>query len=198
MKSSLWLGAMCALIVVAGCSGMKQPATQTVAAAEAALGAIKENAAKYAPDALHSVEAQIASLKDSLAKGDYKAVMAAGPKVTAAIGDLSSTVKAKQAEIEAAAAEAAEKWNSLGGDVPKMLEAIQSRVDILSKAKRLPKNLDKAAFASAKTGLDSLKASWAEAGSSFSSGNVADAVAKAQSVKDKGTEIMRTLGMTGT
>ena len=124
MKKTLWLGALCALTLIAGCSNMKEPATQAVASVESSLTAIKGSAEKYAPDALHSVESQIGSLKDSLAKGDYKAVMSAAPTVTAAIGDLGKAVKSKQAEIETAAMLAAENWKSLGGDVPKMLEEI--------------------------------------------------------------------------
>jgi uncharacterized lipoprotein len=117
MKSSFWLGAVCALVVVAGCSSMEQPARQAVATAEASLAAIKEDAVKYAPDTLHSVQAQIASLEDTLATGDYKAVMTALPNVASAIAELGATVKARQAEIEAAAARAANERQSPGGDV---------------------------------------------------------------------------------
>ncbi len=154
---------------------MKEPATQAVSSAEASLAAIKDTAAKYAPDALQSVESQVAALKDSLAKGDYKAVMASVPNVTSAISSLKDAATAKKAEIEAAVAQATEQWKSLGSDLPKMIEAVQSRVDILSKSKKLPRNIDKAAFESAKTGLDTMKAGWTEASSAFSSGNVADA-----------------------
>ncbi len=196
MKRSFWLAALCALAFIAGCSGLKEPATQAVASAETSLAAIKDIAAKYAPDALQSVESQLTALKDSLAKGDYKAVMASAPNITAAIGSLKDAATAKQAEIQAAVAQATEQWKSLGGDLPKMLEAVQSRVDILSKSKKLPPNIDKAAFESAKTSLDTMKAGWTEASSAFTSGSVTDAVAKAQAIKDKGAEVMRALGMT--
>jgi len=96
MKSSLWLAAACALVVAAGCSGMKVPAAQAVASAESSLAVIRGDAAKYAPAALHSVEAQIASLKDNLAKADYKAVMGSVPNVTRAIRDLGNTVRANK------------------------------------------------------------------------------------------------------
>jgi len=196
MKGSFWLTALFALALVAGCSNLKEPATQAVSAAEASLASIRDTAAEYAPDALKSVESQVAALKDNLAKEDYKAVMASAPNVSAAISSLNDTAMAKKAEVQAAVAKATQQWNSLAGDLPKMLEAIGSRVDILSKSKRLPKNIDKAAFEAAKTSLDTMKAGWAEASSAFSSGKVAEAVAKAQSIKDQGTEVMRTLGMT--
>lgn len=194
-RKSLWLTGLCAaVLIVAACANLKEPATQAVASAESALAAMKDDAAKYAPDALAPVEAEVASLKASLDKKDYKAVMASAPNVTKAIAGLKDTVAAKKAEMEAALAS---QWTSLSADLPKMVEAIQSRVDTLSKSRKLPKNVDKAAFESAKSGLESLKATWTEATSAASSGAVADAVAKAQAVKEKGTEIMTQLGMTG-
>ena len=194
-RKSLWLTSLCAaVLIVAACANLKEPATQAVATAESSLAALKDEAAKYAPDALASVEAEVASLKESLAKKDYKAVMAAAPNVTKAIAGLKDTIATKKAEMETALAA---QWTSLSADLPKMVEAIQSRVDTLSKSRKLPKNVDKAAFDAAKSGLESLKATWAEATSASSSGNMADAVAKAQAVKDKGTEIMSQLGMTG-
>jgi hypothetical protein len=194
-RKSLWLTTLCAaVLVIAACANLKEPATQAVASAEASLAALKDEAAKYAPDALTPVEAEVAAMKDSLAKKDYKTVMASGPKVTASIAALKDTIAAKKAEMEAALAS---QWTALSADLPKMVEAIQSRVDTLSKSRKLPKNVDKAAFEAAKSGLESLKATWAEATSASSSGNIADAVAKAQAVKDKGTEIMSQLGMTG-
>ncbi|MEJ0036587.1 MAG: hypothetical protein WDO68_10945 [Gammaproteobacteria bacterium] len=196
MKRLLFPAALCALALIAACSNLKEPATQAISAAEASLAPVKEAAAKYAPEALQSVESQIASLKDNLAKGDYKAVMASAPTVTSAISGLSDTVAAKTKEIEAALAQAKDQWTSLGGDLPRMIEAIQSRVDILSKSKQLPRNIDKAAFDSARTGLDTLKSGWTEASGAFSSGNVTDAVTKAKAIKDKAAEVMHTLGMT--
>ena len=192
-RKSLWLTSLCAAVLIAACANLKEPATQAVASAESSLAAMKDEASKYAPEALAPVEAQVTSLKENLAKKDYKAVMAAAPNVTAAIASLKETVAAKKAEMDTALAS---QWTSLSADLPQMVEAIQSRVDTLSKSRRLPKNIDKAAFDAAKSGLESIKATWAEATSAAGSGNVADAVAKAQSVKEKGTEIMAQLGMT--
>ena len=77
----------------------------------------------------------------------------------------------------------------------KVLETIQGRVDILSKAKTLPANVDKATLEGAKTGLDSMNKAWADAQASFSSGNMADALAKANALKGQAAEIMTKLGM---
>jgi hypothetical protein len=194
LTHSIWLSLATALLVV-GCANQKEPAMKLVADAESALSAVKDDAAKYVPSDLQSVEASVASLKDNVAKGDYKAVLAGAPAVMSAIDSLKAAVVAKKAEAEAAMAAAATEWSSLSADVPKMVEAIQSRVDILGKAKKLPKNLSQEAFDSAKSGLDSMKSLWAEASSAFSSGDAVNAVDKAKGVKAKGEEVLKLLGM---
>ena len=138
------------------------------------------------------MEAQVASLKDKLAKGDYKAVLAEAPQVQAAVASLQETVSGKKHAM----AEATGQWNSLSADVPKMVAAIQSRVDILGQSRKLPKNVSQAAFDSAKSGLDYMKSTWAEATSAFSSGDAVGAVDKANAVKQKGNEVLQQLGMT--
>jgi hypothetical protein len=103
----------------------------------------------------------------------------------------------KEEEARAAAAAAATaEWETYNADLPKMVSAIQSRVDILSQSKKLPANLSKESFDSAKLGLDLINATWAEATAAAASGNPVDAVAKAKVVQEKGAEVMGLLGMT--
>jgi len=192
---SRWIIVAAALLAV-GCANQKEPAQKAVAAAESAIAAIRDEAAKYAPDALQSAESALAGVKEKLAKGDYKAVLADSPQLTAAVNSLKEAVAGKKAEFEAAAAAATEEWNTLSADVPKMVEAIQSRVDILGKSKKLPKNVSQEAFDSAKSRLETMKATWAEATSAFAAGNAVDAAAKANSVRQTGTEVLAQLGMT--
>ncbi len=195
MKKPMFLAVVAAVLLVAGCASQKEPATQAIAAAERALDAVKQDAAKFVPNDLRSVESTIGSLKDSLAKGDYKAVLAEAPALMSSIGTLEDGIASKKAELEAAVAAAAQQWQGMATDLPKMVEAIQSRVDILSKSKTLPKSLDPASFESAKSGLEMMKSTWTEATNAFTTGNVQEAVSKAQQVKDKGAEVMRMLGL---
>jgi hypothetical protein len=55
--------------------------------------------------------------------------------------------------------------------------------------------MDKTAVESAKSGLESMNKAWTDAQASFSSGNLADALAKANAVKSQAAEIMTKLGM---
>jgi hypothetical protein len=179
------------LLVLAACAGMKDPATKAVSAAETALSSIKDDAAKYLPEELKGAEGTLASLKDNLAKGDYKAVMAGAPALMSSLDSLKTNVGAKLEEAKAATTE----WTSYAADLPKMVEAIQSRVTTLASSKKLPAGLNAAGLDAAKGGLESMKSMWADATAAFTGGNAIDAVAKAKGVKAKGEEVLKLLGM---
>ena len=194
-KLSHWLLAALAATLVMSCANQKAPAEQAVAVAEAALAAVRDSAQKYAPDQLQAVEDQLKGLKDSLAKGDYKAVLTGAPTVNSAINSLKDAAEAKKADADAASARAKDAWGPVSADVPMMIEAIAKRVDSLSKSHRLPKGVTKEGLAAAKSGLDSLKSQWTEATSAATSGDYTTAMAKAEGVKTKAAEMMRSLGM---
>jgi hypothetical protein len=179
------------LLAAGGCSRAKDDATRAVSTAEASLAAVRDDAARYMPNELQSVDSSVTALKASMAKGDYKVVKANAPAVNSSIESLKSGVAAKKEENTAAAAE----WNTYATDVPQMVTALQSRVDTLSKSKRMPKNMNAAAFGTVKTDLETLKADWAAASSAHDSGNDIEAVNKAKTAKATGERLLTQLGM---
>lgn len=189
-----WLMLVAVAVLAAGCASQKEPATKVVRDTEASINAVRQDAAIYAGPELKQAEAALLSLQEQLAKGDYKDVVAAAPAVTSQVATLQQTVSTRKAEAQAVIAAAREKWKSLSAEVPEMLTAIQSRVDMLSQSRRLPKNLTTQSFQTAKEGLESMQTTWAEATSAFGSGKPNDAVAKGQEVKDKGAEVLKLLG----
>jgi hypothetical protein len=186
----LWAIAATTLLVT-GCGKMKNEATQALTTLETSVSGLKEEGMKYAPIAYQGVESTLATLKDSLAKEDYKSVLAGTPELTKAVDSLKTAIASGKEQFEAATAE----WGSLAADVPKMVEAIQSRVDILSSSKKLPKNISQEAFDGAKSGLDSMKSMWSEATAAATDGKPGEAVEKAKAVKAKGAEVLAALGM---
>jgi hypothetical protein len=190
-----WLVVGIAAVIVFACASDKEPADQAVANIDTALGAVHDSAAKYAPDGLQSVEAQVATLKDNLSKGDYKKVLADAPTVTTAVAKLQQSAIANQEAADTKVAQTKQQWRSLSADVPKMVAAIQSRLDELSKSRRLPKGFSKASLGSAKAGLESLNSMWTEATNAVAAQDYAGGVAKGQAAKDKATEIMQELGL---
>ena len=195
-KKSVFVALTAAALLVVGCANQKDPALKAVADAEAALSSVRDDAAKYVPGDLAAAETSLSGLKDSAAKGDYKAVLAGAPAVMTQLGSLKDAAAAKKTEMDAAIEKAKGDWTALAKDVPAMVGALSSRLDILGKAKKLPAGLDAAKVTAAKTGLDGIKATWDAATAAFASGNVLDAVSKANEVKSKGAEIMASLGMT--
>ncbi len=196
MKKQLtWLMAAMMAMLIVGCANQKGPAEQAIAGAESGLNAIRDTAQKYVPDQLAAVDAQLASLKDAFGKGDYKAVMAGAPGLTAAIGSLKEAAAAKASEAEAAMAKAKDAWGATSTEVNNMVAALQSRVDMLSKSHHLPTGVTKDSLASAKSGLDSIKSAWNDANTAATSGDFTTAMAKASAVKDQATALMHSLGM---
>jgi hypothetical protein len=194
-KQSAWLLAILAALFLVGCAGEKEPAQTAIANAESALASIHDMAQKYAPDQLQAVETQLAGVKDAFAKGDYKGVMAAAPSLNSAVNALRDTADAKAKDAEAAMAAAKEAWGPLSTNMPNMVSAIQSRVDVLSKSHHLPAGVTKETLASAKSGLDALKSTWTDASNAASSGDYVTAVSKAQAMQAQGADIMKSLGM---
>ena len=176
------------LLLVVACASDKKPAEQAIKAAEDALNGIRGDAAKYVPDQLKGLDDTLKAAKDSFAKGDYKAALSSVKDVAAKAKDLKAAAEAKKAELT-------KSWDEMSAGLPKMVEAIKSRVDILSKSKKLPAGLDRAKFDGAKAGLSEITEMWTQAGDASKAGNLAEAVAKAKTIKDKAVEIMTTLGM---
>ncbi len=194
-KTFRYVTLLAVALLVSACAGQKDAATQAVAAIEASLSSIRDDAGKYAAGELQQAEAGLASLQDGLSKKDYKSVVAAAPAVSAQVASLTQSVSTRRDEALAAAAVATEQWKILSTEVPEMVSAIQSRVDILGQAKKLPKNLSADSYQAAKEGLESMKSGWTQATSQFGTGNPVDAVATAEAVKSKGAEVLKLLGM---
>ncbi len=185
---SLALVVLFALSLGACGNKAKGPAEAALKSAEDALNAGKAEAMKYIPDQVASAEDALKQAKGLFEKGDYAAAVSAAGAVAAKAKDLAAAVAAKKDELT-------KGWEGQSKLVPNMIDAIKSRVDILSRSKKLPATLDQAKFDGAKNGLAEITKTWDEANGAFKEGAIADAVAKAKSVKEKAVEIMNTLGM---
>ena len=186
-----------ATLMLVGCANQMEPAKQAIADIEAAITAAGPDASQYIPDELQAVTSQLTDLKARFDKKDYKGVVAAAPALlTQAQGLAGAAASAKQA-AEAAATEALNaEWTTLSGTLPAAVAAIESRVNILSKSKKLPANLDAATFESVQTGLADSKVLWDQATAAQASGNIEGAVTAARQVKEKTDAALAALGMT--
>ena len=182
-------------LVLAACANQKEPAEKAVAQVESSLAEIRADAEKYAAEELKGVDESVTKLKNNLTSKDYQAVVLGAPSVASAVKSLKETVAIKKADMEAVMAAAQAEWTDLSAKMPQMVEALQSRIDTLSKSRKLPSDLDKATFDTVKADFETLKTEWTEASSEFASGAAADAVRKARSAKSRGEVILAKLGM---
>jgi outer membrane murein-binding lipoprotein Lpp len=144
MKPTHWMKAFAsiavAVLVLAGCANQMEPAKKAIADIEAAVAAAGEDATKYIPDEVSAVQDKVANLKAQFDKKDYKGVLAAAPAILAEAQGLAANAATKKGEaMDALNGE----WNGLAASLPQALAAIQSRVDMLSKSKKLPAGVDK-------------------------------------------------------
>src|SRR4030095_185682 len=178
-----------AATLMAACgSGDKGPAETALKAAEAALESAKGEASKDMPDQVKSWESALSWAREKLSKGDYKAVLSEAPALTSKAQEVASAAAAKKAEL-------AKSWEDMSAGMPKVVEAIKSRVDILSQSKKLPAGMSAETLAQAKAGLSEITQQWTAATEASKGGNLADAVAKASSVKVKAAEVLTLLKM---
>lgn len=190
--SQVFLPLVAGALVLTGCSE-REPATQVVTQAETALEGLRANAAQFAPEELKAPEASLAAMKANLADKEYGAVLKDVPKFNEEVKVLQGAVVTNQTLAAAASTE----WETLNAEVPKTVEALQVRVDAL-KGTKLPKEISKATFEMAKSELETMKTTWAEATAAATAGNTQEAADKGRAVQAKGEELKNQLGMTQT
>jgi hypothetical protein len=100
-----------ALLAACG-SGDKGPAETALKAAEEAINTAKGEASKYMPDQVRSLESALASTREKLGKGDYKAVLSEAPALTSKAQEIASAAAAKKAELT-------KSWEGLSSGMPR-------------------------------------------------------------------------------
>ncbi len=185
MRTILALAAAGALVA---CASQKEPAQAALGAAEQAVAGVKAEAERYVPDQFKALSGALAGAKDLFTKGEYEKALAAAGDVTSKVKDVIGAVNAKKAELTKA-------WEQVAGAVPKMMEVLKSRLDVLSQAKKLPAGLDAAKLGGAKGAYEAAAGVFAQAGEALKAGNLQEAVAKGTAAKAKAAEAMTALGM---
>ena len=178
-----------AAILITGC-GDKGPATEAVASATESVEKVRVDAAQYAPKELAATDATLARMKQNLAKEEYKAVLKDIPEINANYKIAVETTESNKTLIAAAQNE----WQELNAEVPKTVEELDARVATLSQGK-LPKEVTKETLASAKTELEGMKATWAEATAAATAGDTLAATDKGRSVQVKGEKLKEQLAI---
>lgn len=187
----LLAAALCALVVV-GCASQKEPAQAALAELEASLGKIAEQSQKYMPEEFAEVTAKLGELKASFDAGDYKAVIAAAPKVGSAVRKLQADAIIAKANFMT---RMNEEWGQLATAMPDTIASVDRQIARLSSRGATPKGMTKDAFKEMVASFDSAKATWTAAAEAGNAGNFEDAVMKSREVKQVVDTVMQALGM---
>ena len=166
----------------------KGPAQAALTAADAAVASTRAEGEKFAPAQFKALADAAAAARAKFDSGDYKGALEGAQAVTTQAPAVVTAAAAKKTELM-------EAWKALEGSLPTMVAGIQKKLMELATARKLPAGLDKAGLEAAKTALESATATWAEAGTAFSAGDVTTAVAKATEVKKSAEALMGQLGM---
>ena len=170
-----------AALILAACSGQKEPAQKLIGDIESVVTAASSEAAKYVPDQLADVRSKLDALKASFAKQDYAAVVTSAPAVLSSAQELATSAAAKKDEVLKSLNDS---WSALAASVPAEVSAVQNRIDQLSKnpSKKLAAGLD---LNAAKGAEGDATALWSKAQAAFAAGNLDEAVSTAKEVKAK-------------
>ena len=175
--------------LIAGCGdGGKGTAAAAIDTAEKALALARRDAVEYVPSQVASIESSLASAKDNFAKGQFPQALTEAQGLMSKISGLAQAASARKQELT-------QQWTAMSTGLPKVIDSIRSRVDILSQAKQPPAGITKDAIANAKTSVDTISKQWTSATEAFASGNVAKASATAHDVKTQAAALMTSLNM---
>jgi hypothetical protein len=176
------------MFLVSCVAANKEPAATAIKSAESGFNAVKDELVKYVPDQAKGMEDAIKVAKENFDKGNYDAALDTARPIPEKVMLMAVAVAAKKAELT-------RSWEEISGGMPGMLDSIKDRLGILSASKKLPKTLDKAKVEGAKADYEAAAKMWDEAKSTFSGGNMAEAIAKAKASKEKAMAVMNNLGM---
>jgi hypothetical protein len=177
---------LAALLVA--CARDKEPAEAAIKGASQAIEQIKGEAALYAPDQLKQLEDSLKAAQDNFAKKEYKAALDAASTLGAKAQDVAKAAAAKKAELT-------KSWDDIVAGVPQMMDAVKSRLDILSKARKLPAGLDKDKLAAVNSGYDEAMKQFQAAKDAAAAGDLNKAIEAGNAIKQKGMDIAATLGL---
>ena len=191
-RTARFLAAFVAGLALAACANQMEPAKKLLGDVEAAVTAAGADAQQYVPDQVASVNQKLADLKAAFDKQDYKTVITGAPALLTEAKGLADAAAAKKKEVlEALGAQ----WTQLAAELPQSISAVEAKLAMLAKTKKLPAGITKDGVDSAKAGLTEAKTAWAEATTSFGSGSVQAALDKAKGVKAKLEEASAKLGL---
>ena len=166
----------------------KGPAEEALGLADQAIAAARPELERYAPGELAALDSAVQQARAQVGQGHYTEALKEAQKVPARVR-AALAVAAAEKDREAAI------WKGLTESVPRLAQAIATRVAWLTEAQRLPRGMDEAGFAAVRTDLESVTRAWTEASAAFQGGEVSRAVRTGRDVEAKAEALASRLGL---
>ncbi len=176
------------LLLAAACAGAKAKAEAALSTADQAIAALAPDAGKVFPFEVQQLTDAVMAARDTLAKGDFGAAVAAVADVPAKAKELAAKVPAKRDQLTA-------ELDTLGFAMTQNLGGIQAKLDEFAKTKRLPKGLDAEKLATVKATLASATQEWTQIAAEIGSGDLASAMGKGAVLRLKVSEALLAVGL---
>ena len=177
-----------ALVLTAACAGAKGKAEAAITTADQAIAAIAPDAGKVLPFEVQQLTDAVTAARDTLAKGDFAAALAAAAEIPARAQDVAAKAPAKREQLTA-------ELDTLGFAMSKNLAAIQTKLDEFAKTKRLPKGLDAATLETVKATQASATQEWPQIKAEIEAGDLASAFGKGTVLRLKVSESLMAVGL---
>ncbi len=191
MNIRIMVAALAAVLALAACS-QKDPAREAIDAAEEALNAVYEDAAKYLPERYAAVKADLDTARTAFGEERYADAIAAVKDVPAAAEALAKDAEAaREKHISGLNAD----WARISGSLPGLLAGIGGRIEDLGQMRKLPEGMDRQLLDETKAAYASAQSAWAEAGAMFGNGDLENAVARARAAEGMAQDLVARLGM---
>lgn len=175
-----------AAALAVACAGQRRPAEDALTAAQQAVAALPADAAALMPDEFAAVRDTLDAARESFAARRYGVATASAQAAGRMAHQLQRAATAKKDELT-------RSWTAMSDSLPGLLTALESQVDQLAKARRLPAGVSKAAVTEARAAVDSLEQEWTRATTAYTSGKLGDAVALGTSVKSRAATVITKL-----
>jgi hypothetical protein len=190
MSSTMLRGALALglAVLAGGCSMAKGKAESAIAEADSNLQAVAVDAQAYVPDQYAAAGAQLTAAKTDFESGSFADALTKAQEATTLVGGLAPAIEARKTEL-------ATMWQGMSEALPKTVQAIQGRVDELSKMRRLPAGITKEAVTQAQHDVQEMTASWTQAVEAQGKGDLATATSLAAGLQAKADQVMNALGM---
>ncbi len=191
MNIRIMVAALAAVLALAACS-QKDPAREAIDAAEEALNAVYEDAARYLPERYAAVKADLDTARTAFGEERYADAIAAVKDVPAAAEALAKdSAAAREKHVSGLNAD----WARISGSLPGLLAGIGGRIEDLGQMRKLPEGMDRQLLDETKAAFASAQSAWAEAGTMFGNGDLEDAVARARAAEGMAQDLVARLGM---